>query len=402
MDGTRGRKVLATKSLAASKLRIIKFAASSSRERASKERRLKVPVYRRKDTNSKRFYFKFQIDGVTYKKNVPTARTRRQAEDAEREARQEVHDGRYSSQRSMLFTDFVKEHYLPWAAKHHAVNDTDETNTDLLCSHFKSHTLAQVSTMAVEGFKLKLAKEMTRYKRPFAPGSVNLALGHLSVILNMAVRYNLKKENTCKGVARLPIPPKRPRYLLAEEEELLMPTLKPWVRDLVQFAIWTGFRQAEIIAVQRSHVDFERGVIFVQSPKWKKDPRKTEGFPMGQHVRELVQRLVQRLCGDEFLFNQNGEPLTKPMVHHAFRSACHKVGIRDLNFHALRHTFGTRLGDQDVNLKKIARLMGHANTKHTEIYVHTTDAGLFEAVEIATVPAQNRTSRGMLKVASSL
>ena len=30
----------------------------------------------------------------------------------------------------------------------------------------------------------------------------------------------------------------------------------------------------------------------------------------------------------------------------------------------------------DVNLKKIARLMGHSNTKRTERYVHPTGDGL--------------------------
>jgi hypothetical protein len=36
-----------------------------------------------------------------------------------------------------------------------------------------------------------------------------------------------------------------------------------------------------------------------------------------------------------------------------------------------------------VNLKKIARLMGHSNTKPTERYVHPTDEGLLAATEIA-------------------
>jgi site-specific recombinase XerD len=66
---------------------------------------------------------------------------------------------------------------------------------------------------------------------------------------------------------------------------------------------------------------------------------------------------------------------------------------------ALRHTFGTRLGEADVNLKKIARLIGHTTTKHTEIYVHATDAGLMSAMEIAALPSADRTSAVELRVA---
>ena len=52
-----------------------------------------------------------------------------------------------------------------------------------------------------------------------------------------------------------------------------------------------------------------------------------------------------------------------------------------------------------MNLKKIARLMGHTTTKHTEIYVHATDAGLMSAMEIAALPSADRTSAVELSVA---
>ena len=336
------------------------------------------------------------------RRNIPTARTKRQAEEAERKARQEIQEGTYSTRKPMLFVDFVKTHYLPWAEKHNEPSDTDQTMTDLLCAHFKAHTLAQVSEMAVEGFKLAQAKRITQYGTPYAQATVNLALAHLSGILNMAVCYNLKKSNTCKGLKWLPVPPRRPRYLSPDEEAVLMPALErspsTWLKDLVQLAVWTGFRQRELIEIRREHVDFAHRLIFVARPKWKKDPRKTEGFPMSASVCDLVTRL----CQSDYLFNYGGKPLSKAAVDSAFRKACRGIGVYDLNFHALRHTFGTRLGDRDVNLKKIARLMGHSTTKHTEIYVHTTDAGLSEAVEIATLEAQNRTRTVNRKAAGSL
>jgi hypothetical protein len=43
-----------------------------------------MAVYRRSDTKSKCWFYKFEIDGTVYKSAIPTARTRRQAEEAER------------------------------------------------------------------------------------------------------------------------------------------------------------------------------------------------------------------------------------------------------------------------------------------------------------------------------
>jgi integrase len=71
-------------------------------------------------------------------------------------------------------------------------------------------------------------------------------------------------------------------------------------------------------------------------------------------------------------------------VDAAFRQACHRLGIFGFNFHKLRHEFGSRLGDADVNLKKIAELMGHSSTRPTEIYVHPADETLYAAAEVAS------------------
>jgi hypothetical protein len=76
-----------------------------------------MPVYRRKwkdrekgETRLGHYFFKFDVDGVTYKETVKTARTKKQAEDAELRARQEIHEGVYGGKgKQMLFSQFVKE-----------------------------------------------------------------------------------------------------------------------------------------------------------------------------------------------------------------------------------------------------------------------------------------------------
>lgn len=360
-----------------------------------------MAVYRRKDTKSKRYYLKFQIRGVTYKRNIPTARTLRQAEEAERKARDDVHNGIYGAHSDMLFSDFVEKHYLPWAEQHHKNKVSDKTMTNLLCEHFKGFTLGRISRFAVDGFKLKLAKTETIYGTSYKPNSVNLALAYLSMILNLAVEYKKIRENPVSKVKRLPIEEKRPRHLSYEEEVRLLSACEqgpPWLKPLVQMAIWTGFRQGELLGLQRQHVDFSRNLIFVPFAKWKRDKRKTEGNPMSQSVRELAMGLCER---SNYLFGVEGRQVSRSRVDHVYRRTCRKAGIQGLNFHALRHTFGTRLGEQDVNLKKIARLMGHATTKHTEIYVHTTDEGLCRAMEIAASQSQKRTASHEIRVAET-
>jgi len=42
-----------------------------------------------------------------------------------------------------------------------------------------------------------------------------------------------------------------------------------------------------------------------------------------------------------------------------------KLGIRELSFHALRHTFATRAIECGIDCKTVASLMGHSNAMIT-------------------------------------
>ena len=104
---------------------------------------------------------------------------------------------------------------------------------------------------------------------------------------------------------------------------------------------------------------------------------------MGREVRELFEQLCREAAGSDLFTDEQGRKLKRATVDHFFRKAWAQAEITGLRFHDLRHEYGSRLGDADVNLKKIARLMGHARTQQTERYVHPTDDGLLAATEIA-------------------
>lgn len=152
---------------------------------------------------------------------------------------------------------------------------------------------------------------------------------------------------------------------------------------MTRVALGTGFRIGEVLALTKDSVDFGRGLLFVSNPKWKNDPRRTLGVPVGAEVREILQRLC-RESPSRFLFVHpaTGAPPTRNCYHGRLRTACESVGVFGVHPHSLRHTFGTRLGEADVNVKKIQRLMGHADIKMTLRYVHPGEEGLRAAVEL--------------------
>lgn len=214
-------------------------------------------------------------------------------------------------------------------------------------------------------------------------------------IFSRAVEFGFLRRNPCRRIELLPVEKNKKRRLTADEEETLMRELEtgpPYLKPLVIVGLNTGFRQRDLINLRKADVDFFSNLMFVSEPKWKNDPRKTEGFPIPHAIRGLLQTLCHETPGDYVFANERGEPLTKDEVMYHFRKARQRAGLDWFNFHRLRHEFGSRLGDRDVNQKKIARLMGHASTQQTDGYVHPVEQGLREAVEMATAPKSARES----------
>jgi integrase len=52
------------------------------------------------------------------------------------------------------------------------------------------------------------------------------------------------------------------------------------------------------------------------------------------------------------------------------KAALTRANVREVTFHELRHTFGTRMAAAGVPLRTIQEWMGHEDAKTTAIYSH--------------------------------
>jgi len=89
-------------------------------------------------------------------------------------------------------------------------------------------------------------------------------------------------------------------------------------------------------------------------------------------AREL-ERLFQASSyqGDEdlvFGHPHTGRPLDRSRTLKRFKAALARAGVREIRFHDLRHTFGTRMAAAGVPIRTLQEWMGHRDYKTTLIY----------------------------------
>jgi integrase len=63
-----------------------------------------------------------------------------------------------------------------------------------------------------------------------------------------------------------------------------------------------------------------------------------------------------------------GHPLDRGKVRKRFKEAVKAAGVRDVRFHDLRHTFGTRMAGAGVPMRTLQEWLGHRDFKTTLIY----------------------------------
>lgn len=164
-------------------------------------------------------------------------------------------------------------------------------------------------------------------------------------------------------------------------------------------AAFTGLRRGELLALRWRDVDFAGSVIRVRGSYaagalTSPTSGKVRSVPMAPDVARALAELGQRVDWtgeDDLVFpGEGGDYLAGSALRRRYASALKRAGLRQLRFHDLRHTFGTRMIAQ-ADIRRVQEWMGHADVQTTMRYLHyvprADDAALVAAAFRIEEPA---------------
>ena len=194
-----------------------------------------------------------------------------------------------------------------------------------------------------------------------------------------------------------------------DEAAKLLASLSGQYKNLVQFALWTGLRTSELIAVQWGDVDFNRGTILIKRAKTqlsKKD--ETTKTKTGTREVKLLSPALSALVSQKsftllsgqhiFLNEKTGKPFDgDQQIRAVWQRALLRAGIRYRHPYQTRHTFASWMLSAGESLPWISKQMGHASitttTKHYARFISDSqpDAGN-KAVDLFSEKTSIKTS----------
>ena len=163
-------------------------------------------------------------------------------------------------------------------------------------------------------------------------------------------------------------PKRRPKDIFSPVEVEMM-----CADPLLALMLMTGLRRGECIGLRRSSCDLHRARLFVYHGKGDKDRIVGLPFPAMQAVNELD--LLYGIRGDDYVWsvvrsesNQSSWWRRKPIGDRWYRGALEAVGVRYLNPHQCRHTYGHWLREENFDIEERQVAMGHESIRTTHFY----------------------------------
>lgn len=214
-------------------------------------------------------------------------------------------------------------------------------------------------------------RKKQRGGRNWSVSTVNRHLAALRRGLNIACREGWILSNPASHVKLLREPEARDRIASEEEIELMLSRARTgsqiWLAILL--GVETGMSQEEIVNLRREQVDFRARMIRTTRAK----TQRTRRVPIPPRVREALASWDWQDDGRAFTC----KPVT---ISRYFSRVVVSLGLVDLRFHDLRHTYATRLRREGHDLLTVMRAMGHSQMSTAARYQTVDDSDLMRII----------------------
>lgn len=237
--------------------------------------------------------------------------------------------------------------------------------------------------------KKKLKSRVT--KNNMSANNINILITVLRSAFSYAVDFGLLKENPCDKIKRMSTKNQKKVVAFTVPERLKIEQHIRAMKDPEYYGIilclYTGIRIGELLALEWKDIDFEKGIMSINKTVYmtkneygdwylEENVPKTNSsireIPLPYYILDDLKELKKSCNSKKVVTKKDGGVMRAATLRERFAKLTKELGVRSLNFHALRHTFATRALESGMDVRTLADVMGHANAGITlNVYTHS-------------------------------
>lgn len=265
------------------------------------------------------------------------------------------------------------------------------------CEDRSLYHSTEITKPILDRYRLYLFNFRKPDGRPLAFNSQHTMLCELRAFFRWLAQENLILYNPASGLELPKLGYRLPRDILsAREVEMVLnkPDVKTAIgirdRAILETLYSTAMRAGEISRMELSHLDSERGTVFILQGKGKKDRLVPIGNRalrwIDKYLEDIRPDFLKQLYEPAVFLSSFGNPLTSQGMSAITSQYVNAAGFKG-SCHVFRHTCATLMLERGADVRYVQQLLGHGNLSTTETYTHVSIRKL-KQIHSATHPAK--------------